>query len=194
MPNWCTNVITVSGSLEKISQIKDLIESIENKEEANLFQTLVGIPKHINKEDFIEKLYDINISFWGTKSDVSYNDAYPQFIDHTILLCPDTAWSPPVGFGLQLAKVYLVNVEMFYAEPGENFCGKTKCDKDGIISVEDYDYQKGLYIFDKDLFWSEIESEAEYLIFEAEKTLDEFIEVFHYVDKEEITTFYNEFK
>jgi hypothetical protein len=144
--------------------------------------------------EYQEKWYDTNVTNWGTKWDVSYDDACPQFSEEVIVLSPDTAWSPPIGFGTILAKLYQVDVELFYTEPGCDFCGKTFCNKDGDVNEEDYEYQEGLFYFDQEQFWSEMESQAEYYIGEEEKSLEEFIQIFHYVDKEEITKYYNEQK
>ena len=194
MPNWCSNTITITGDKENICRIKDMMDTIENKSESNLFQTLVGYPDHMTEGEYQEKWYDTNVTNWGTKWDVSYDDACPQFSEEVIVLSPDTAWSPPIGFGTILAKLYQVDVELFYTEPGCDFCGKTFCNKDGDVNEEDYEYQEGLYYFDRDYFWDEMESQAEYYIAEEEKTLEEFVQIFHYVDKEEITKYYNEQK
>ncbi len=194
MPNWCSNTITITGSKENIRRIKDMMESIENKSESNLFQTLVGYPDHMTEGEYQEKWYDTNVTNWGTKWDVSYDDSFPQYSDEEIVLSPDTAWSPPIGFGTILAKLYQVDVELYYTEPGCDFCGKTFCDKDGGVNEEDYNYLEGLFIFDQEYFWTEMESQAEYFIGDMEQTLEEFIANFPYVDVQEITDFYNEQK
>jgi hypothetical protein len=194
MPNWCSNTITITGSKENIRRIKDMMESIENKSESNLFQTLVGYPDHMTEGEYQEKWYDTNVTNWGTKWDVSYDDSFPQYSDEEIVLSPDTAWSPPIGFGTILAKLYQVDVELYYTEPGCDFCGKTFCDKDGGVNEEDYNYLEGLFIFDQEYFWTEMESQAEYFIGDMEQTLEEFIANFPYVDVQELTDFYNEQK
>lgn len=194
MPNWCANTITITGDKVNILRIKDMMDSIENKSESNLFQTLVGIPDYMTESEYQEKWYDTNVNNWGTKWDVSYDDACPQFSEEEIVLSPDTAWSPPIGFGAQLAKLYQVDVELYYTEPGCDFCGKTYCDSEGGISEEDYSYCEGLFVFDREYFWTEMESQAEYFILESEQTLEQFLETFPYVDKEELTNFYNEQK
>ncbi len=194
MPNWCSNTITITGSKENIRRIKDMMESIENKSESNLFQTLVGYPDHMTEGEYQEKWYDTNVTNWGTKWDVSYDDSFPQYSDEEIVLSPDTAWSPPIGFGTILAKLYQVDVELYYTEPGCDFCGKTFCDKDGGVNEEDYNYLEGLFIFDQEYFWTEMESQAEYYIGEEEQTLEDFIANFPYVDVQELTDFYNEQK
>lgn len=194
MPNWCANTITITGDKVNILRIKDMMDSIENKSESNLFQTLVGIPDYMTESEYQEKWYDTNVNNWGTKWDVSYDDACPQFSEEEIVLSPDTAWSPPIGFGAQLAQLYQVDVELYYTEPGCDFCGKTYCDSEGGISEEDYSYCEGLFVFDREYFWTEMESQAEYFILESEQTLEQFLETFPYVDKDELTEFYNEQK
>ena len=194
MPNWCSNTITIRGSKENIRRIKDMMESIENKSESNVFQTLVGYPDHMTEGEYQEKWYDTNVTNWGTKWDVSYDDSCPQFSDEEIVLIPDTAWSPPIGFGTILAKLYQVDVELYYTEPGCDFCGKTFCNKDGDVEEDDYNYLEGLFIFDQEYFWTEMESQAEYYIGEEEQTLEDFIANFPYVDVKELTDFYNEQK
>ena len=194
MPNWCSNTITISGSKEDICRIKDMMGSIENKSESNLFQTLVGFPDYMTEGEYQEKWYDTNVTNWGTKWDVSYDDSCPQFSEEEIVISPETAWSPPIGFGTILAKLYHVDVELYYTEPGCDFCGKTTCDKDGGVNEEDYNYLEGLFVFEQDYFWTEMESQAEYFIGEEEQTLEEFIAHFPYVDIKELTDFYNEQK
>jgi hypothetical protein len=194
MPNWCSNTITIKGSKENIRRIKDMMESIEKKSESNLFQTLVGYPDHMTEGEYQQKWYDTNVTNWGTKWDVSYDDSFPQYSDEEIVLSPDTAWSPPIGFGTILAKLYQVDVELYYTEPGCDFCGKTFCNKDGGVEEDDYSYLEGLFVFDQEYFWTEMESQAEYSIGEEEQTLEEFIANFPYVDVDELTDFYNEQK
>jgi hypothetical protein len=194
MPNWCSNTITIRGSKENIRRIKDMMESIENKSESNVFQTLVGYPDHMTEGEYQEKWYDTNVTNWGTKWDVSYDDSCPQFSDEEIVLIPDTAWSPPIGFGTILAKLYQVDVELYYTEPGCDFCGKTFCNKDGDVEEDDYNYLEGLFVFDQEYFWTEMESQAEYCIGDEGQTLEEFIANFPYVDVQELTDFYNEQK
>ena len=194
MPNWCSNTITITGDSDNICRIKDMMDSIEDKSQSNVFQTLAGIPDHLTTSEYEKKWYETNIENWGTKWDVSYDDCYPQFSEDCIVLSPDTAWSPPIGFGRLLANLYQVDVELYYSEPGCDFCGKTTCGQDGSVVEDDYDYHEGLFVFDTEQFWLEMESQAEYYILEDEKTLEEFIEIFHYVDIDEITEFYNEQK
>lgn len=187
MPNWCWNEITISGDVTKIVQA---LESIENKEDRNLFKSLIDVPQDEYENDW----YNTNLKYFGTKWDVSHEECDPQEFDGGLVLTPSTAWSPPTEFCINLAKKYGVEVEMYYHEAGNDFCGKTYIKSDGTFIEEDYEYMEGLYHFDWDYFWMEIESYIEYAI-EEEKSIEEFMEYYQYLseeDKKELTKMYNE--
>lgn len=185
MPNWCWNEITITGDVTKIVKA---LESIENKQENNVFKTLIDVP---DAEDW----YNTNLKYFGTKWDVSYYECDPQEIDdECVVLTPSTAWSPPIEFAVNLAKKYGVEVEMYYYESGMDFCGKTYIKSDGTYTEEDYEYMEGIYHFDWDYFWMEIDMYIEYAK-EEEKSVEEFMEYYEYLseeDKKELTKMYNE--
>lgn len=184
MPNWCSNEITISGDVTKIVQA---LESIENKQDNNLFKNLIDVP---DAEDW----YNTNLEYFGTKWDVSYEECEPQEFDGGLLLTPNTAWSPPIEFGVNLAKKYGVEVELYYYEAGMDFCGKIYINSDGTYTEEDYKYMEGLYNFEADYFWVEIEYYIEYAK-EDGQSVEEFLEEYSYIseeDKQELTKMYNE--
>jgi len=187
MPNWCSNEITISGDVTKIVEA---LESIENKQENNVFKTLIDVPQDEYEKDW----YNTNLKYFGTKWDVSHEECDPQEFDGGLVLTPNTAWSPPIEFGINLAKKYGVEVELYYYEAGMDFCGKTYINSDGTYTEEDYEYMEGLYNFDVDYFWVEIESYIEYAKEEGQ-SVEEFMEAYDYLpeyDKEELTKMYNE--
>ena len=188
MPNWCSNEITISGDVTKIVQA---LESIENKEDRNLFKSLIDVPQ----DEYDNDWYNTNLKYFGTKWDVSYEECDPQEIDdECIVLTPSTAWAPPIEFGVNLAKKYGVEVDMYYHESGMDFCGKTYIKSDGTYIEEDYEYMEGLYHFDVDYFWMEIDMYIEYAK-EEEKSVEEFMEDYEYLseeDKQELIKMYNE--
>ena len=191
MPNWCENEITITGDVSEI--VKDL-NSIKNKEERNVFKTLIGLPEGIGQEEYEKDWYNINLDRFGTKWDVSYEDCDPQEFDNELVLTPNTAWSPPTEFCVNLAKKYGVEVEMYYYESGMDFCGKTYILPDGTYIEDDYTYMEGLYKFDADYFWMEIESFIEYAIEEGQ-SVEEFLEDYKYLasyDKKELIVTFKE--
>lgn len=197
MPNWCSNHITITGDKEKIQSIRRVLEMeipLDKRQEANVFITLVGIPPNMSLNEYREKWYNTNVDNWGTKWDVSYNESYFEFSENRITMSPDTAWSPPIGFAQSLCKRYGVKVEMFYEEPGNDFCGRTKIDEEGYLMEEDYTYIRGKYVLDREGFWNEIISNIEFAK-EDDVSLEEFILDYNYVteeDKKEIEKLYNE--
>jgi hypothetical protein len=105
MPNWCSNEITISGDVTKIVQA---LESIENKEDRNLFKTLIDVPQDEYEKDW----YNTNLKWFGTNWDVSHEESDPQEFDGGLVLTPNSAWSPPIEFCVNLAKKYGVEVEL----------------------------------------------------------------------------------
>jgi hypothetical protein len=197
MPNWCWNKITISGDVTKIVEA---LESIDNKQEDNVFRTLIDVPDaedwHNNNLFLMQLNLQVvtNQKWFGTKWDVSHEECDPQEFDGGLVLTPCTAWSPPIEFGVNLAKKYGVEVEMYYHESGMDLCGKTYIKPDGACTEDDYGYMEGIYNFDWDYFWMEIESYIEYAIEEGQ-SVEEFLKEYTYLseeDKQELIKLYNE--
>jgi hypothetical protein len=186
MPNYCANYITISGDEKSIGFLTRIIEGIpqEERNNSNVFETLIGREPEINDEQYVSGgWYNSNIGWFGTKWDVSYNDCQFQFSESSIIMMPQTAWSPPIGFGVRLHEKYGVNVELQYEESGCDFCGRTIIENQEIIE-EDYGFLEGKYKLDNEGFWYEVESDIEYAI-NDETSVDEFMERFHFVDEED---------
>jgi hypothetical protein len=198
MPNWCSNTITITGDKKQISIIKHALESNKNK---SVFETLVGRePRYTDEQYENGAWYDSNVSYWGTKWDVSYDDCQIVYDEESISLSPDTAWSPPIEFCNNLVKMYKVVVHIFYSEPGIGFCGETNIylDEEGTLFSDDseYGYLEGLYILDKELFWSEVDYYVDsYGEDEEEKTMEEYVEeTFPFITEEDKKTIVEQIK
>jgi hypothetical protein len=184
MPNWCNNSIRINGDEKTISALVRVIENTKNGED-RVFQSLIGYPDHMTKDDYDKDWYDTNVSWFGTKWDVSYSSCNMDYDETEIRLSPDTAWSPPIEFLTNLVKQYDgIEAYIFYSEGGIGFSGETKIyrDEDGHTIVDDseYPYLEGIYLLDKELFWnSELESmidSARYELVDEDdevKTIDE---------------------
>jgi hypothetical protein len=184
MPNWCNNSIRINGDEKTISALVRVIENTKNGED-RVFQSLIGYPDHMTKDDYDKDWYDTNVSWFGTKWDVSYSSCNMEYEETEIRLSPDTAWSPPIEFLTNLVKQYDgIEAYIFYSEGGIGFSGETKIyrDEDGHTIVDDseYPYLEGIYLLDKELFWnSELESmidSARYELVDEDdevKTIDE---------------------
>jgi hypothetical protein len=191
MPNWCSNYITITGDKKSISTLTEVLENIpqEQRDESIIFETLIGREPEMSEIDYENGgWYDSNIRWFGTKWDVSYNDCQFQYTEDCIIMMPQTAWSPPVGFGVRLHEKYGVNVELQYEEPGNGYCGRTTIENQSVIT-EDYDFLEGKYKLDNEGFWYEVENNIEYGL-DGDKSVDEFMTDFSFVDEED----FNEIK
>jgi hypothetical protein len=179
MANICSNYMTFTGSKENLDRFKSDLECITDKDEFNLFHTLVG---------------DVE---WGTNRDTSYNEACIDYQDDSINMSPGTAWSPADKFCFEVCKKYELSCVIYYDEGGNDFCGRTTMDFTGVFEMEDYTYREGSYLFNVDGFWEDINYDADDAI-EEEKTLEEFLNDYPYVtkqeDKEALADIYNENK
>jgi hypothetical protein len=163
MPNYCNNVISITGDKEKIREILKKIGETPTSLDAKLFETLIG-----TDTDKTKGWYESNLTRYGTKWDVNPDDSNIEFSDDMITMNLDTAWSPPVQFCITLAKEYGVQVEIKFFEPGCDFAGRSVINEVGeIVEEEDYNYDEGMYILDSEGFWSDREND-----YMDEETLD----------------------
>ena len=187
MPNWCQNSITITGTEEQIGLLTRILNDVPKSEPEKciVFESLIGREPEISKEEYEQGgWYNANTGWYGTKWDVSYADCNFTFEKDCIYLYPDTAWSPPINFGVVLHKMYGVNVEMSYSEGGNDFCGKSFINENGLVE-EDYGYIEGNYRFDEEYFWESLfQNELEYAI-DNETSVDDFVAQFPYVDTED---------
>lgn len=170
MPNWCSNSVTIIGDTTKITSLGNRLKIISNDEElsGSLFKTLLGIPKNTTIQEYDNGgWYDTNISNWGTKWDINIGGEDLDTSPETISFNFESAWSPPIEAFKGIAKKYGVEVELYYEEPGNNFCGKTWIDSEGGSKAEDYGYLEGVYRFDGFDDWWEREfrwNQAEFIV------------------------------
>ena len=112
MPNWCSNIVTISH--EDTTKI-DAIEQELMRESPEFFSSL--FPRPEAEEDW----YSWNVSNWGTKWDASIQQ-YERLDENTITVEFDTAWSPPSKFYYSLVESeYSVNA--MYYEGGMGYAG-----------------------------------------------------------------------
>jgi hypothetical protein len=187
MPNWCSNYITITGDKKSIQLLTRVLEDIpqEKRSDSIIFETLIGREPEMSDTEYKSGgWYDANISWFGTKWDVSYNECQFQFTEDCIIMSPETAWSPPIGFGVRLHDKYGVNVELQYEEPGCDFCGRTTIENQSVVE-EDFNFLEGKYILDNESFWYEVESDIEYAM-DSDTSVDEFLRRFDFVSEEDL--------
>lgn len=195
MPNWCSNTITIYGDEKKLKLISRVL-SDDTPTEQGVFEKLVGRNPSLSEQEYNQGgWWEGNIGYWGTKWDVSVDDSCPIINEDSIVISPATAWSPPIGFCEQLSKKYGVSIDMFYSEPGNDFCGKCSFDNEGNkISETDYTYQEGYYILDNEYFWDNLSFDLDCMIENGEDKLKDIKERFDYVSKEDLKEIIKMFK
>jgi hypothetical protein len=189
MPNWCNNHLTITGDNENLDRIKFYLEDIESKDNTSpgIFMALVGRDKSIELNEYEHGgWYQANIDYWGCKWDVSYNEANITYDDESITMSFDSAWSPPVSFIQHLGRLFNVKCELYYEEPGCDFCGKSYFDNENGLTEEDYSYNEGRYLFDKENFFESIDGDIDYL-FESDEdvTFESVKEMFQFITGDE---------
>lgn len=198
MPNWCNNNIRIYGDEGTISTLTHVINGLTSEDK--LFESLIGLPDYMSKNQYEKEWYDTNIEWFGTKWDVNPEQHMFDFTKNEITFSCETAWSPPIPFLENLCKMYKVNAYIFYSEGGIGFSGETTfnwCDGELEVFDQEYEYQQGMYILSPEEFWSDMDSNLEYAV-EEDIDLEDFIKDYKsYVSEEdliEITNLYNEKK
>lgn len=141
MPNWCENVITLSGTgLEEFRKTLNRVDE-DGKMAEFSFRQIVPRPK---EQD--ENWYEWNIANWGTKWDV--NDTDVEYKADSIVIHVETAWSPPFQWAKRASRrIADLNIVIKYREPGMQFCGTYTALNGRAENIEEefissYDYEE----------------------------------------------------
>jgi hypothetical protein len=114
MPNWNSNIVTISSDDgELINKVIDA--ALKSKESESFFNVLV--PRPVSEDS---DWYSWNVNNWGTKWDTGVD--LVEKADNSVTLSFDTAWSPPIGFYAALEEMGY-EVDAYYFEPGMCFAG-----------------------------------------------------------------------
>ena len=203
MPNWCNNIIKISGEESDMKPIYDFFVRAEGlpDEELNVMSYLVPEDEEFEsiKEsgDFLLSPYS---TFWGCKWDFQVNECNGDYTPTTITISPCSAWSPPLPFCQKLSEKYKVDVEITYYEGGCDFAGRSYYSQGEEIENEEYSYREGVYYLDSETFWEDLEGNIEWMFCENPTvTLDDVLgQLYPFVtdedDIKQITESYNEMK
>ena len=116
MPNWCSNMVTISHEeKEKI----DVIQTELEKKEPKLFNLLRPMPENLIEGD---GWYWWCVENWGTKWEPSIMN-FNRIDDNSIYISMDTAWSPPISLYMHIEE-YGYNIDAHYNEDGLAFAGE----------------------------------------------------------------------
>ena len=131
MPNWCQNILTVSGPVEDVDRFMEAVKSPVDNTDLSLGR-LMPIP-----DDQQDNWYKWCIHNWGTKWDVdavvvsetiTANDKIPYGTRKSVTYRFSSAWSPPVELFSTLidngdSKCNNLYFHLAYAEGGMGFIG-----------------------------------------------------------------------
>lgn len=145
MPNWCANGITLRHADPTMIQ-----RAAKALQVGQFFQEFIPCPAELleavanftKNEDMVAKhgyssWYDFNIANWGTKWDVSADNA--EIVDaNTLTAGFDSAWAPPIEAYNKLLELGF-EVEAFYYEPGMQYVGKWVDGEDDCYEYGGYD-------------------------------------------------------
>lgn len=163
MPNWCSNVLEVTGPKEVLQnfkkrfkgkkviwpdpliygwQTKEEFEAEKKRREAEpevfCFNALYPVPEEVIQKGFNDAGYDWCVSNWGTKWDADIT--LQEETEEKLVFMFDTAWAPPIGF---IGKVSIdfpeLTFRLDYFEPGVGFEGYMVIKNGECIESEHHD-------------------------------------------------------
>lgn len=127
MPNWCTNVVTIIGSEEKVSMFKNKArcrrqyfgdsfedkpwnlnqpKSPEDMDVINLsFNGIVPLPDYVKKSDYDPVGYNAEREFWGCKWGAS-DSVIEEHNENRITYKFQTPWNPAIKFWTTASELY----------------------------------------------------------------------------------------
>lgn len=203
MPNWCNNLIKISGEESDMKPIYEFFVRSEALPEVEMFVMSTLVPEDEEFQQIKESgafLLSPYSTFWGCKWDFQVNECNGDYTPTSITISPSSAWSPPLPFCQRLSEKYNVDVTIEYYEGGNNFAGYSYYSMGDEIEVEEYEYSEGLYYLDNETFWVELEGDLEWLLCEnPEVTIQDIIGskypfITNEKDLETLTQLYNEYK
>jgi len=123
MPNWCENIIKITGEESKMKALVEKFKELETNDQP-VMGFLLGTEDR--PADFDQGgWYGYQIKKFGTKWDFRYNEDLDmeQCDTNIIYFRILTAWSPPCEFLKSLCEKYGVKAKIHYHEPGMGFAG-----------------------------------------------------------------------
>lgn len=151
MPNWCSNSVTIAGSLEEVTKTVQSIsvgDASETGQRWLRFEALLPIPE---AEASSTGWYEWCIANWGTKWDVSDDEGdihtyYDDCSELASATCSfQTAWGPPIAFFDTLSLIDPgVTIRLEFDEPGMDFWGEIVFEGGKVIEQREGPSLQGL--------------------------------------------------
>lgn len=154
MPNWCDNVVVVTGDADSLDKFVQAAQSPVDNTDLSL-EMLHPMPDSVTKGEpitlangaVVQTMSDAEyrwcVDNWGTKWDVEATIGRKS--DECVEYYFASAWAPPVEAFRKIAKDYpTLDFTMKYAEPGMAFAGATHFSEgelmyDDCMDFDDYD-------------------------------------------------------
>ena len=135
MPNWCSNKLSITAqNAEQIAELEGWYAYVSADDYrtdtgTGFFYRVLPTPSGMKDSEAV----DTQVALWGTKWEV-HSFANTDYENNSLVLEFDTAWSPPMGICMELARRgYLIRLEYF--EPGMCFGGYVE-NNDNIAEPE----------------------------------------------------------
>jgi hypothetical protein len=94
---------------------------------------------------------------YGTSSDVYIEYITVEIVCEKVLkLVFHTHETPCIEFCKRFCALYNVNIQLMYLNEENNYSGKYFIHFNQIVKNEIFNYYQGLYMYDRDLFWENI--------------------------------------
>lgn len=196
MPNWCTNILEITGPEDSIDQF---IAASTTDGETLSFALLVPEPPQVSANVDTSRLLDWRIDHgWGTKWDVGEGECDLLLEPGLAVWSFSTAWGPPLRWLENVAPQWeALEFRLGYDEPGMAFSG-VQCFQKGAHNPQaswEGDSFSGLvcaagtcetYIYDSGISFMDFTSaptSSDLTVFCPEHALEEAVYEHHMTDK-----------
>ena len=129
MPNWCSNVVSISGPLEDVTKAVQAISVAGGEPDVRWLRFSVFDPRPEGLDG--GEACNWSSAHWGTKWDLGDDDgdihtSYDDGDEHAVASSAfQTAWGPPLQIFEKLSDSNPgVEIEIEYDEPGMDFWGR----------------------------------------------------------------------
>ena len=184
MPDWCLNKITIDGDQNCINKLRNMISEFlvasKKGDVLGFMEYLIGLGD-IPSDYEVQGWYDYNIDWFGTKWDIVLSKLKLSLEGENILIEANTAWSPVIPFLSKLCVKYNVTAKIDYFEPASDYGGRANTYINGVVDNNEVDFIEAAYLYNKDLFWEEMEY---YMGDEANVNFEDYLEGLSFIDNE----------
>jgi hypothetical protein len=119
MPNWCENVVTITGNLDNLTRFKNTMNTPDEEGKVVEFSFYQTIPRPKIEDKY---WYNWNWENWGCKWDVG--DSEIKWGENEVTICFETPWDPPGPWAKTVARLFDLKIVIEFEDPGWPFTGE----------------------------------------------------------------------